>query len=484
MSHPPVIVWFRHDLRLADNPALFYAAAQGAVIPVYIWDDVHPGEWTPGAASRCWLHHSLDSLNQALDGNLRLFRGDPAQILLQLISATGATGVYWNRCYQPWAIQRDKQIKQTLLGQGLAVQSYNGSLLWEPWTVNKPDGTHYKVFTPYFKKGCLNAVPPRQPYPVPSALDMRTDPSLPGQTTLTELELLDSRPWCQRMVSHWDISEAGAASALQRFTAERLKQYAAGRDFPAQEHTSCLSPYLANGLISPHQVWHFSTQQGMQQQQEEPLIKFQQELGWREFSYYQLFHNPHITDANLNQKFNRFPWRNDADQQQRWQRGNTGFPMIDAGMRQLWETGYMHNRVRMIVASFLVKNQLQHWIHGARWFWDTLVDADLASNSASWQWVAGCGADAAPYFRIFNPVTQGEKFDPEGDYVRRYVPELASLPNRYIHKPWEAPADILQQAGITLGKEYPAPILDLRISRQAALDALASTKDSAADSAA
>ncbi len=477
MSERPCIVWFRNDLRLADNPALFHAAAKGQVIPVYIWDEINPGEWAPGAASRCWLHHALNSLNRNLAGALRIFSGNPEQIIQRLVDTTQARGVYWNRCYQPWAIKRDKHLKQQLCSCDIEVKSFNGSLLWEPWTVNKPDRTHYKVFTPFFNKGCRNATAPRLPYPKPQPLRLNYSSDLPEQKELNELKLLDNRPWAETMSSHWDITETGASLVMQRFISERLEYYSAGRDFPAQENTSYLSPYLAHGLISPNQVWHHSLQQAIQQQQESQLIKFQQELGWREFSYYQLFHNPHITDANLNEKFNRFPWRDDPDQQQIWQQGNTGFPMIDAGMRQLWQTGYMHNRVRMIVASFLVKNQLQHWIHGARWFWDTLVDADLASNSASWQWVAGCGADAAPYFRIFNPVTQGEKFDPEGDYIRQYVPELSTLPNRYIHKPWEAPQEALQQAGITLGKEYPAPILDLKTSRQAALNALEQTKE-------
>jgi deoxyribodipyrimidine photo-lyase len=471
----PVIVWLRHDLRLADNPALFYAAQQGPVIPVFIEDTTGENPWQPGAASRCWLHHSLDSINQQLNGCLRLFQGDPLTVLSQLIEQTGALAVFWNRCYTPQAISRDKRIKQTLKTAGIEVHSFNGSLLWEPWEVSKGDGTPYKVFTPFFRKGCLNAPPPDAPLPRPQ-LPSASAPKSSNQLSLEQLGLLPDHPWCERISEHWDISEDAAWRLLQQFTTERLEHYQQGRDIPSFEATSTLSPYLQWGQISPRQIWYYSQQQATAPGLEDALDTFLKELGWREFAYYQLYHNPGISDTNLNPRFNLFPWRNDPSSCRDWQQGQTGFPIIDAGMSELWQTGYMHNRVRMLVGSFLVKNQLQHWLHGARWFWDTLVDADLASNSANWQWVAGCGADAAPYFRIFNPVTQGQKFDPDGSYVRRYLPALARLPSRYIHTPWEAPASVLSEAGIELGSTYPEPILDLRTTRKQALEAFSQLK--------
>ncbi|MDO6563347.1 deoxyribodipyrimidine photo-lyase [Amphritea sp. 1_MG-2023] len=478
----PVIVWLRHDLRLADNPALYYAAQSGRVIPVFIDDTTTADHCNLGAASRCWLHHSLAHLNDQLSDQLRIFQGDPLAILLALIQHTGAQTIHWNRCYTPHAITRDSQIKQALKSTGTTVHSYNGSLLWEPWTITKADGTPYKVFTPYYRKGCISAPPPSEPLPRPT-LELYSD-DLTTQLAandvqpcdLTELNLLPNHPWHHRLTDHWEITEAAAWQRLQRFTNERLENYPQGRDYPALEATSTLSPYLQWGQISPRQIWYYSQQQGSHPGLEEQLDTFLKELAWREFSYYQLYHNPNITTENLNPRFNRFPWKNQPEQCHQWQQGMTGFPIIDAGMRELWQTGYMHNRVRMLVASFLVKNQCQHWHLGATWFWDTLVDADLASNSASWQWVAGCGSDAAPYFRIFNPVLQGQKFDAEGDYIRRFIPELSALPSRYIHTPWEASAAVLAEAGVQLGTTYPKPMLDLKASRQAALDAFASLK--------
>ncbi|WP_428033756.1 cryptochrome/photolyase family protein [Amphritea sp.] len=467
-----IIVWLRHDLRLADNPALFYAAQQGRVIPVYIDDTSQQDSWAPGAASRCWLHHSLDNMHQQLNGQLRLFKGNPVDVLTQLVNDTGAKAIFWNRCYTPHAIARDSLIKQTLKSQGVEVFSYNGSLLWEPWQVSKGDGTAYKVFTPFYRNGCLNAAPPAEPLCRPE-LTLFNEP-IPQQLSLTELDLLPHHPWKNRITDHWDISEDAAWRRLQQFTSERLREYQDARDIPSLEGTSTLSPYLQWGQISPRQIWYYSQQRGNQPGLEEALDTFLKELAWREFSYYQLYHNPAMTTENLNQRFNQFPWKHEAKHYRCWQQGRTGIPIIDAGMRELWQTGYMHNRVRMLVGSFLVKNQLQHWHHGARWFWDTLVDADLASNSTSWQWVAGCGTDSAPYFRIFNPVTQGQKFDPDGHYVRRYLPELKALPSRYIHCPWSAPDGVLNQAGVVLGSSYPLPIADLKVTRQAALQAFSS----------
>ena len=475
----PVIVWLRHDLRLADNPALYYAAQAGRVIPVFIDDSTTPDQWCLGAASRCWLQHSLADLNDQLSGQLRIFRGDPLQILLSLAKQTGAHEVHWNRCYTPHSIKRDSQIKLALKSAGIEIHSYNGSLLWEPWTISKADGKPYKIFTPFYRKGCLNAAPPSEPLPRP-AIQLFSE-AIISQGDLKQIPVaeltLDEHSWTKKITDHWTISEEAAWQHLQHFIGERLQDYQQGRDIPSLETTSSLSPYLQWGQISPRQIWYYSQQQGSQPGLEDALDTFLKELAWREFSYYQLYHNPAMTNENLNQRFNRFPWLNQPEQCQVWQQGLTGFPMIDAGMRQLWQTGYMHNRVRMLVASFLVKNQRQHWHLGAAWFWDTLVDADLASNSASWQWVAGSGTDAAPYFRIFNPVLQGQKFDAQGDYIRRYIPELKTLPSRYIHTPWEAPEQVLKDAGVELGSTYPHPILDLKQSRQAALTAYSSLKE-------
>ncbi|BBB26742.1 cryptochrome/photolyase family protein [Amphritea japonica] len=471
----PVIVWFRQDLRLADNPALFFAGQKGTVIPIFIDDRANNSEWSPGAASCCWLHHSLDDLNHQLDGCLKLFQGEPLSILIQLIKETGANTVVWNRCYTPHAIRRDTNIKERLLAEGIEVASFNGSLLWEPWEIYTKSGTPYKVFTPYYRKGCLNAKPPQTPVSKPK-LQIHFSEDSGQQLALDQLKLLPEHSWANQITDHWSISEASAWALLHKFTEERLKSYSQNRDFPAKQATSSLSPYLRWGQISPRQVWHYSQQQCSTPGLEHPLDTFLKEIAWREFSYYQLYHSPSMTEENLNQKFNRFPWRHHKESCQTWQRGQTGFPIIDAGMRELWQTGYMHNRVRMLVASFLVKNQLQHWHNGARWFWDTLVDADLASNSASWQWVAGCGNDAAPYFRIFNPVVQGIKFDPQGEYVRRYIPELNNLPDCYIHTPWDAPESILLDAQVTLGTTYPQPILDLNTTRKRALSAYTELK--------
>ncbi len=468
MSEQTVIFWFRQDLRLSDNPGLVAAAQAGKVLPVYILDDENAGQWRMGGASRWWLHHSLQSLHKSLQGNLRFFRGDAATLILQLVAKTGAQGVYWNRCYEPWRIARDTVIKEHLGEIGCPAHSSNGSLLWEPWQVLKKDGSPYKVFTPYFRKGCLAQPAPRKLIGKP-ALDLADDDC--GALSLEQLQLLPGVSWYEKLANYWQIGEDSAAQAHARFLEEGLLGYKEGRDFPARDQVSRLSPHLHFGEISPNQVWHATLAAGLAQQCDHDLDHFLSELAWREFSYYLLYHFPRLPADCFNEKFSRFPWTEDPQAFAAWQWGKTGYPIIDAGMRELWETGNMHNRVRMIVASFLVKNQLVDWRLGQRWFWDCLVDADLASNSFGWQWVAGCGADAAPYFRIFNPVTQGEKFDPAGDYVRRFVPELESLPNKYLHSPWLAPQSVLNSSGVILGQTYPEPVVDLKTSREAALTA-------------
>ncbi len=468
MSEQTVIFWFRQDLRLSDNPGLVAAAQAGKVLPVYILDDENAGQWRMGGASRWWLHHSLQSLHKSLQGKLRFFRGDAATLIPQLVAKTGAQGVYWNRCYEPWRIARDTVIKEHLGEIGCPGHSYNGSLLWEPWQVLKKDGSPYKVFTPYFRKGCLAQPAPRKLIGKP-ALDLADDDC--GALSLEQLQLLPGVSWYEKLANYWQIGEESAAQAHARFLEEGLLGYKEGRDFPARDQVSRLSPHLHFGEISPNQVWHATLAAGLAQQCDHDLDHFLSELAWREFSYYLLYHFPRLPEDCFNEKFSRFPWTEDQQAFAAWQWGKTGYPIIDAGMRELWETGSMHNRVRMIVASFLVKNQLIDWRLGQCWFWDCLVDADLASNSFGWQWVAGCGADAAPYFRIFNPVTQGEKFDPAGDYVRRFIPELESLPNKYLHSPWLAPQSVLNSSGVILGQTYPEPVVDLKTSREAALTA-------------
>ncbi|MDP2141409.1 MAG: deoxyribodipyrimidine photo-lyase [Gammaproteobacteria bacterium] len=472
------IVWFRQDLRLADNPALTAAAQQGSVLPVYILDDINSGEWAMGGASRWWLHHSLCALNESLNGRLVVLHGDPLQLLPSLAQQIDAQAVFWNRCYEPWRIARDKQIKERLQRDSIALHSHNSSLLWEPWQILKGDQTPYQMFTPYYRKGCLQAQPPRAPLPVPSQLQISklAMPDAIGAKGIDALKLLPTIPWDRTMTATWNIGEAAALQRLEEFLETGLQGYREGRNVPQRPNVSRLSPHLHFGEVSPNQVWALAQQIGMAQRVEDDLDCFLSELGWREFSYYLLFHRPTLPRENLQRRFDLFPWRNDPSLLQAWQKGQTGFPLVDAGMRELWQTGYMHNRVRMVVGSFLVKNLLTHWHHGEDWFWDCLVDADLASNSASWQWIAGCGADAAPYFRVFNPVTQSEKFDPQGAYIRRYVPELAALPDKYLHNPSAAPADVLSAAGVSLAKNYPRAIVDLRYSREAALLAFKSLR--------
>jgi deoxyribodipyrimidine photo-lyase len=469
----PVIVWFRQDLRIADNPALCRAVESGLpVLPVYILDDANAGDWRAGAASRWWLHQGLAALDERLEGNLRFFSGRADEILPDIARNLDAAGVFWNRCYEPWRIDRDRELKKRLREEGLAAESFNGSLLFEPQVVMKNDGTPYKVFTPFYRKGCLQGAPqPREPLAAPAARFVERSPL--GHD-LDDLGLMPGIPWYTEMAELWRPGEAGAHDRLEQFLENGIRNYRDGRNRPDLEHVSRLSPHLHFGEISPNQVWHAASALMAQAGLEKDVDHFLSELGWREFSHYLLYHWPELPRKNLQQKFDAFPWRDDAEALQRWQRGRTGYPVVDAGMRELWRTGYMHNRVRMIVGSFLVKNLLLHWHHGENWFWDTLVDADLANNSASWQWIAGCGADAAPYFRIFNPVTQGNKFDPDGVYVRHYVPELAALPDRYIHSPWDAPKEVLREAGVELGVDYPLPIVDLKASRERALEAFKS----------
>ena len=474
MSEKIAVHWFRQDLRIKDNPSLEAASKCDSFIPIYILDDTNSGEFKMGSASRWWLYHSLNKLNESLGGSLRLFKGDPCEILPKLIEDYSVSNVFWNRCYEPWRIDRDKKIKNELETNNIIVESFCGSLLWEPWNISKDDGTPYRVFTPYYKKGCLNASEPRLPISEPSFENISKKDNV--SDNLESLDLLPKSNWYAGFEEEWNPGEKGAEQNLEEFLEHGLLNYKEGRNFPSQKFVSRLSPHLHFGEISSNEVWYRAKTKETIPGIDKSLAHFHSELGWREFSYYLLYHFPDFPSVNFQKKFDSFPWKENKDLLKLWQSGKTGYPIVDAGMRELWQTGYMHNRLRMIVGSFLVKNLLIHWLEGEKWFWDCLVDADLASNSAGWQWVAGSGADAAPYFRIFNPITQGLKFDPDGEYTKKYVPELKNLPNKYLFSPWEAPKEILESAGIELGVDYPEPIVDLKISRELALEAFATTK--------
>ena len=469
MSRKPLaIVWFRQDLRIHDNPALLTAVLHGAVLPVYILDDDNAGEWRMGGASRWWLHQSLQNLDRSLDGKLWVLKGNAAKVLPELAAKVGATCITWNRCYEPWRIQRDTELKTALMDKGIEVHSSNASFLIEPGTLTKSDGTPYKVFTPFYKQALARGLTTKlKSHKGKIELTACTQPT----DKIDALQLLPTVNWHKGLADHWQPGEAGAQKALKTFLNKGLQHYTAGRDFPAQQTVSRLSPHLHFGEISPQQAAGQVQQHAHAASIESQAEHFLRELIWREFSYSLLYFFPDLTANNLKPQFNHFPWQHDPTLLRAWQQGKTGYPLIDAGMRELWQTGSMHNRVRMITASFLIKNLNIDWREGARWFWDCLVDADLANNSCSWQWVAGSGMDAAPYFRIFNPVTQSQKFDGEGEYIKRFVPELTYLPTKYLHDPSSAPVAALEQAGIKLGTTYPEAIVDLRETRERALDA-------------
>lgn len=466
------LVWLRRDLRLGDNPALAAALERcEQVIPVYIHAPDEEAPWSPGAASRWWLHHSLVGLGQQLQSRgsrLVIRRGESLAVLRRLVEETGAAQIHWNRCYEPATIARDGAIKQALRGEGIDCTSHNAALLCEPWALKTGNGDPYRVFTPYWRQLGPRLSEIAAPAPAPHAL-----PSLPaGLAGLSPeaLQLRPSIPWDQGLQTTWQPGESGAQRMLERFLNGPIEDYEQARDLPAESGTSRLSPYLHFGEIGPRQVVAAIHATGLDPAIAEPYLR---ELGWREFSHQLLYHFPKTPSEPLNPRFAGFPWRGGDTEPllEAWQRGRTGIPIVDAGMRELWHSGWMHNRVRMIVASLLTKNLRLPWQEGAHWFWETLVDADLANNTQGWQWSAGCGADAAPYFRIFNPVLQGQRFDPRGAYVRRWCPELAELPDRLIHQPWEAASGHLTQCGLQLGRDYPAPIVDLKASRAAALKA-------------
>ncbi|MCP5322945.1 MAG: deoxyribodipyrimidine photo-lyase [Candidatus Paracaedibacteraceae bacterium] len=476
------IIWFRRDLRLQDNPALEHAAKQGQIIPIYILDDDVAGKWKMGGASRWWLHHSLHALSKSLSKighHLQVFKGQPQDILKDLIDQTGAKNIVWNRCYEPHAIERDSKIKEHFTNQGVKVDSFNASLLFEPWTIKNQQGNFFKVFTPFWKY-CLNQKPSETRDSIKALKKSEPFVFKFKGLKIDDLNLLPQGVnWAKGIEEIWYPGEESALKKFEGFVEDSLDQYKNDRNFMDQPAgTSRLSPHLHFGEISPRHIWH-KCQELMFHEKEhtESINCFLSELGWREFSYYLLYHIPELPSEPIKNEFKNFPWDKDSGQLKKWQQGQTGIPIIDAAMRQLWKTGYMHNRARMIAASFLTKNLLIPWQQGAEWFWDTLVDADLANNSMGWQWVAGCGVDAAPYFRIFNPVTQAEKFDPEGEYIKKWVPELKKLPLKYIYQPWDASDEDLKNAEVKLGETYPFPIVDLSSSRRRALDAYQAIKN-------
>jgi deoxyribodipyrimidine photo-lyase len=478
------LLWFRHDLRLDDNPALLTAIGRGQpIIPVFVLDDVAEGRWKAGAASRSWLHRSL----QALDADLRargsrliLRRGDARTELPKVVAETGAEHVAWNRRYSPEGMAADGAVAAELRGRAIGVSIEAAALLFDPDTLRNRQGKPFQVFTPFWRT--CRALPVAEA--VKSAKrELRAPVRWPASLALAELQLEPAIRWDAGFYPRWQPGEQGAKARLKRFVADALIDYADRRDLPAEDGTSLLSPHLAFGEISPRQVWAAVAASGRDSGVFPPsrgAAVFLSEIGWREFAYHSLVHFPHTPERPLRPAFERFPWAADRGGRKlrAWQRGETGYPIVDAGLRQLWQTGWMHNRVRMIVASFLVKHLRLPWTEGARWFWDTLVDADLASNTMGWQWSAGCGADAAPYFRIFAPVTQGRKFDPDGSYVRRWVPELAKVPAPAIHALWENPTE-LAAAGVQLGRDYPEPIVDHATARAEALAAFRQLRDPA-----
>jgi deoxyribodipyrimidine photo-lyase len=459
-----IIMWFRQDLRLSDHPALIAAAAKGQVIPLFILDDETPAEWKWGGAARWWLQRSLSDLQNKMP--LVLKRGRADAVLGNILQETGAASLHFTRDYAPWSGALEQRVKLICDDLNVECHRHGGFLLHEPESIRNGSGEPYKVYTP-FSRACFGKGEPRAPKPAPKIEFAKHNLN---SDQLADWHLLPTKPdWAQGLRDNWQPGEAGAHRLLHRFIDEGLSNYAEGRDRPDKAFTSRLSPHLHWGEISPHQIWHVARNamaraEGALDNNGEKFLK---EILWREFSYHLLHHWPDFPTKPFKSEFSDFPWVQDKAALAKWQQGHTGYPIVDAGMRELWHTGLMHNRVRMIVASFLIKDLLIPWQQGEHWFWDTLVDADIASNSASWQWVAGSGADASPYYRIFNPVLQGQKFDPQGEYVKRWVPELRQVSAEYIHCPWEMPV---------APKAYAKPMVDHAAARDRALEAFKAIK--------
>lgn len=471
------IVWFRRDLRLADHEALSAACRTAdRVAAVYVHDPASEGHWAAGAASRWWLHHSLQALSENLrraGSRLIIRRGDSATILSEIARQTGAAQVFFSHIHEPSHALTEQHVEHRLHRIGVSSRRYGGALLHEPEMLLNSTGAPYRVFTPFWK-ACQRLPAPGRPLPAPAKI-----PPSPADVTslsLVALELLPKTRWDVGLATRWQPGEQRSWAAAEIFLQSALATYPAMRDIPAAPATSRLSAALHFGEVTPRQlVWQA---RAATEVPPEAIQAFIRQLGWREFAHYLLHHFPDTADQPLDRRFKSFAWRRRYGSLLRaWQEGETGIPLVDAGMRELWHTGWMHNRVRMVAASFLTKNLRIPWQEGARWFWDTLVDADLANNTMGWQWIAGCGADAAPYFRIFNPAIQGRKFDSEGDYVRHWIPALERVPDRWLHQPWDAPDGVLSAANVRLGVGYPLPVVDLATSRREALDAYDVIKD-------
>jgi deoxyribodipyrimidine photo-lyase len=450
------IVWFRNDLRITDNAVINYCLEnKRKVLPIYIYDP----STSLGSASKWWLKHSLISLNKSLKGNLIVIEGDPNKTLLDLVNKNGIKEILWNECYSKDDVNQDNEIINILKNHNVRGITFHSCLLKNPQNTLKKDVTPFRVYTPFYKQQYQDMTYELFDYNT-EEIDY-VDCNDNEQISKILDVIIKTEKWHEKLLDQWSPGEAGAQEKLKVFLSHGLNGYTEGRNRPDKQHTSMLSPHIRFGEISIREV-----AKSLENINTEDAEIFYKELVWREFSYHLLYHFPHLVNTNLQKKFDPFPWINDQDHLIKWQKGLTGYPIIDAGMRQLWQTGYMHNRVRMIVGSFLVKNLMIHWKYGQEWFWDTLVDADIASNSASWQWVAGTGADAAPYFRIFNPVTQSKKFDPNGDYIKKYIPELKNIPSKYIHLPSEIDNESLVTYGVEIGKNYPGPIVDLSVSER------------------
>lgn len=478
MKEKPVIVWYRQDLRIADHPALQTAIDSGKpIIPLYIYAKDEEGRWSYGGATQWWLHYSLESLKNELDKvglKLVVREGDSLDVLKKIIKDTGADTVLWHRRYEPYSIARDTKVKSELHHMGITAQSFNGTLLFEPWTIANKQKKPFQVFTPFWRH-CLTLKSPEQPFKAP-------EEKLNGYKSIDSLQIKDLKllpkiHWDTGLKEEWTPGVEGAAQRLNEFLKEPIVDYIGERDRPDHHGTSKISPHLHFGEITSRMIWHAVHQKYKGHLTDQGIEGYLRQLGWREFAHHLIYHFPHTPEKPLRAEFTHFPWNNNPKHLKAWQKGLTGYPIVDAGMRELWHTGWMHNRVRMVVGSFLVKDLLLPWQEGEKWFWDTLVDADLANNTLGWQWVGGCGADAAPYFRIFNPMTQGEKFDPEGDYVKKWVPELKLMPKKWIHRPWEAPPEILQKAKVQLGSTYPEPIVDHDKARKKALEAFSEIRN-------
>jgi len=447
------LVLFKNNLRINDNDILFDACKDDKkILPVYILDEKNTDK-PLGSSSKYWLHKSLESLNNKLNNNLQVFKGDTIKIISSLLELHSINQIYCEEPFLSMDITLFDKLQNLCSLKNIDLNTRNCTLLWKPYHILKSDDTPYKVFTPFYRRGCLTSTLPQKPVGSPSSINYY---SCSNNTSIDQLELLDNFPWHEKFDNIWKIDEESAMYIFKDFIDTKINDYKLERDFPALNKNSKLSPYIRFGLISINRMWY----------ELDKLIPnksidhFKSELGWREFSYYLLYHFPHLQYENMQAKFNNFEWENSNKHFEAWKKGCTGYPIVDAGMRELWQTGFIHNRTRMVVASFLVKNLLIDWRLGEKWFWDCLVDADYASNVASWQWVAGTGADAAPYFRIFNPILQGKKFDTDGKYIRHYVPELNALPEKYLNEPWEIDHKL----------SYPKPIIDYSYSRQRALE--------------